>query len=100
MPTREQGLRRTTTLTVGLVGASLAGTIAVAAAAAANTTAVTPTPGSSPAGGAGGPNTGPNPGQSQAQPNPFSGDNPFVAPPGQVGGGNGRPDVRSRGSHP
>jgi hypothetical protein len=96
MPTREQGLRRTTTLTVGLVGASLAGTIAVAAAAAANTTAVTPNQGTSPTGGA----PGPNPAPSQAQPNPFQNDNPFVAPPGQVGGGNGKPDVRSRGSHP
>jgi hypothetical protein len=51
MATREQGIRRTTTVTIGLAAASIAGAVAVGAAAAAGTTlkATTPTPEGSPA---------------------------------------------------
>ena len=48
MATREQGIRRTTTVTIGLAAASVAGAVAVGAAAAAGTTLATTPPDGSP----------------------------------------------------
>jgi hypothetical protein len=93
MATREQGIRRTTTVTLGLAAASVAGAVVVGAVAAAGTTPKSATPTDSPT-------VDPSTGQTVVpSPRPQPQD-PLSPPPGQVvvDDGNGPPITISAGS--
>jgi hypothetical protein len=101
---RDQGQRRTRTVTVGLVAASVAGTLAFGAAAWAKEASKTPqgsggdtTTGTTP--GTGGGAVPPGPGAPDNQPTPFvPGDPNLTGPGGPVTGGRGPGHASSGGS--